>query len=74
MLSRRDVLSHLAMAAAALGVAPAELFAQAQAAAQRFGKDKLIIRSIRKAVPVGSINVFPRASILPHFLNATSAP
>lgn len=35
------------MAAAAARLAPAELFAQAQSAAQRFGKDKLIIRSMR---------------------------
>jgi sulfite oxidase len=35
------------MAAAALGVSPAELFAQAQTTAQRYGKDKLIIRSTR---------------------------
>lgn len=47
MLSRRDLLSQLAMAAAAARLAPAELFAQAQSAAQRFGKDKLIIRSMR---------------------------
>jgi sulfite oxidase len=47
MLSRRDLLAQLAMASAALKFAPAELFAQTQAAAQRYGKDKLIIRSLR---------------------------
>ena len=35
------------MTAAAVRFAPADLFAQAQTAAQRFGKDKLIIRSMR---------------------------
>ena len=47
MISRRDVLAQLAMAGAAMKLAPAELFAQAQTAAQRFGKEKLIIRSMR---------------------------
>src|ERR1051325_6276779 len=47
MISRRDVLSQLAMAAAVARFAPAELFAQTQSAAPRFGKDKLIIRSTR---------------------------
>jgi sulfite oxidase len=47
MLSRRDLLSQLAMAAAAARFAPAALLAQAPSAAQRFGKDKLIIRSVR---------------------------
>ena len=47
MISRRDVLSYLAMAGVATRFAPADLFAQAQTAAQRFGKDKLIIRSMR---------------------------
>jgi DMSO/TMAO reductase YedYZ molybdopterin-dependent catalytic subunit len=47
MLSRRDLLSHLAMAAAAARFVPAELFAQAPAAAQRYGKNQLIIRSTR---------------------------
>jgi sulfite oxidase len=47
MISRRDLLSHLAMAAAALRVAPAGLFAQAPSTAQRYGKDKLIVRSMR---------------------------
>jgi sulfite oxidase len=47
MISRRDLFSQLAMTAAALRFAPADLFAQAQNAAQRFGKEKLIIRSMR---------------------------
>jgi DMSO/TMAO reductase YedYZ molybdopterin-dependent catalytic subunit len=47
MLSRRDLLARLALASAALKFAPAELFAQTQTAAQRYGKDKLIIRSMR---------------------------
>ena len=47
MISRRDLFSHFAMAAAAARVAPAELFAQTQTAAQRYGKDKLIVRSLR---------------------------
>jgi DMSO/TMAO reductase YedYZ molybdopterin-dependent catalytic subunit len=61
MLSRRDLLSQLAMAAAAVRLAPAELFAQAQSAAQRFGKDKLIIRSMRPPdfeTPVGLLDSF----------------
>ena len=47
MISRRDLLAQLAMAGAAMKLAPAELFAQAQTAAQRFGKEKLIVRSMR---------------------------
>jgi DMSO/TMAO reductase YedYZ molybdopterin-dependent catalytic subunit len=47
MLSRRDLLAQLAMASAALKFAPADLFAQTPSAAQRFGKEKLIIRSMR---------------------------
>jgi sulfite oxidase len=47
MISRRDLLAQLVMAGAALKLAPAQLFAQAQSAAQRFGKEKLIIRSLR---------------------------
>ena len=35
------------MAGAALKFAPGELLAQAQTAAQRYGKDKLIVRSMR---------------------------
>lgn len=47
MISRRDLFSHLAMAAVAARFTPAELFAQTQTAAQRFGKEKLIVRSMR---------------------------
>ena len=47
MISRRDLFSHFAMAAAAARVASADLFAQTQTAAQRYGKEKLIIRSVR---------------------------
>jgi sulfite oxidase len=47
MISRRDLLSHLAMAGVAARFAPADLFAQAPAAAQRYGKEKLIVRSMR---------------------------
>src|SRR6185436_11489112 len=47
MLSRRDLFAQMAMAAAAARFAPADLFAQGQAGAPRFGKDKLIIRSTR---------------------------
>ena len=47
MISRRDLLAQLAMAGAALKLAPAQLFAQAQSAAQRYGKEKLIVRSMR---------------------------
>jgi len=47
MLSRREVLSQLAMAGAVVKFAPAELWAQTQTPAQRFGKEKLIIRSMR---------------------------
>ena len=47
MISRRDLFSHLAMAAIAARIAPADLFAQTQTAAQRYGKDKLIVRSMR---------------------------
>jgi DMSO/TMAO reductase YedYZ molybdopterin-dependent catalytic subunit len=47
MISRRDLFSRFAMAAVAARFAPADLFAQTQTAAQRFGKDKLIIRSMR---------------------------
>ena len=47
MISRRDLIAQLAMAGAALKFAPAELFAQTQTAAQRYGKDKLIVRSMR---------------------------
>jgi DMSO/TMAO reductase YedYZ molybdopterin-dependent catalytic subunit len=47
MISRRDLLSHLAMAGIGARLAPADLFAQTQNAAQRYGKEKLIIRSMR---------------------------
>ena len=47
MISRRDLFSHLAMAAVAARFVPGELFAQTQTAAQRFGKEKLIVRSMR---------------------------
>lgn len=47
MISRRDLFSYLAMAGVAARFAPDELFAQAQTAAQRFGKEKLLIRSMR---------------------------
>jgi sulfite oxidase len=46
MISRRDLLAQLAMAGAAIRFAPADLFAQAPAA-QRYGKEKLIVRSLR---------------------------
>jgi sulfite oxidase len=47
MLSRRDLLSYLAFAAAASRMGRVDLFAQTQSAAQRFGKEKLLIRSTR---------------------------
>lgn len=47
MISRRDLFSHLAMAAVAARFTPGELFAQTQTAAQRYGKEKLIVRSMR---------------------------
>ncbi|MEO7134869.1 MAG: sulfite oxidase [Vicinamibacterales bacterium] len=47
MISRRDLFSHLTVAAVAARVAPADLFAQTPTAAQRYGKDKLIVRSMR---------------------------
>ena len=47
MISRRDLFSHLAMAAVAARFTPADLFAQTQTAAQRYGKEKLIVRSLR---------------------------
>ena len=47
MISRRDLFSHFAMAAVAARVAPADLFAQTPTAAQRYGKEKLIVRSMR---------------------------
>jgi sulfite oxidase len=48
MISRRDLLQQLALAGVAARFAPFDaVFAQAPAAAQRYGKDKLIIRSLR---------------------------
>lgn len=48
MISRRDVLAQLAMAGMVARFAPSGLvFAQTQTAAQRYGKEKLIIRSLR---------------------------
>ena len=48
MISRRDLLAQLAMAGAvARAGIPPMLFAQAPTAAQRYGKDKLIVRSVR---------------------------
>jgi sulfite oxidase len=61
MISRRDLLAQLAMAGAAVRFAPAELFAQAPTAAQRYGKDKLIVRSLRPPdfeTPVSLLNSF----------------
>jgi len=47
MISRRDLFAQLAMAGAVARLAPESLFAQAPGAAQRFGKEKLLIRSQR---------------------------
>src|SRR5688572_23562719 len=47
MISRRDALTSLAMAAAALQVDRRVLFAQARPAPQLYGKEGLIVRSIR---------------------------
>jgi len=47
MISRRDLFTQLAMAGVIARFAPVDLFAQAPGTAQRFGKDKLIIRSTR---------------------------
>src|SRR5688500_12931947 len=72
MISRRDVLSFLAAAGVAARFAPPELFAQApQAVApnartsrvgvELYGKDKLIIRSVRPPdfeTPVSLLNSF----------------
>ena len=60
MVSRRDVLTYLASAAAASRLAPLELFAQ-DPARQLYGKDKLIIRSVRPPdfeTPVSLLNTF----------------
>src|SRR5688500_9263379 len=61
MISRRDVLTSLAMAAAALRVDKEVLFAQARSAPQLYGKDKLIIRSVRPPdfeTPVSLLNSY----------------
>ncbi len=47
MISRRDLIAQLAMTGVVAKFTPGELFAQAQTAAQRFGKEKLIVRSMR---------------------------
>jgi DMSO/TMAO reductase YedYZ molybdopterin-dependent catalytic subunit len=47
MISRRDLIAQLAAAGVVARFMPEELFAQAQTAAQRYGKDKLIVRSMR---------------------------
>jgi DMSO/TMAO reductase YedYZ molybdopterin-dependent catalytic subunit len=60
MISRRDVLSYLAAAGVAARFAPHELFAQAPPR-QLYGKDKLIIRSLRPPdfeTPVSLLNTF----------------
>lgn len=60
MISRRDVLSYLAAAGVAARFAPHELFTQAPAR-QLYGKDKLIIRSVRPPdfeTPVSLLNTF----------------
>jgi sulfite oxidase len=61
MISRRDVLTSLAMATAALQFDRRVLLAQARSTPQLFGKDKLIIRSIRPPdfeTPVSLLNTF----------------
>jgi DMSO/TMAO reductase YedYZ molybdopterin-dependent catalytic subunit len=58
MISRRDVLSYLAAAGVAARFAPPALFAQAR---QLYGKDRLIIRSVRPPdfeTPVSLLNTF----------------
>lgn len=48
MISRRDVLAQLAMAGMVARFAPSSfVFAQAPSAAQRYGKEKLLVRSLR---------------------------
>ncbi len=48
MISRRDLLAQLAMAGVVTRFAPSgSLFAQAPNAAQRYGKEKLLVRSLR---------------------------
>jgi len=61
MISRRDVLSYLAAAGVAARFAPHGLLAQSRPAPQLYGKDKLIIRSIRPPdfeTPVSLLNTF----------------
>ena len=61
MISRRDVLSYLAAAGVAARFAPHELFGQSRPAPQLYGKDRLIIRSIRPPdfeTPVSMLNSF----------------
>ena len=75
MLSRREVLSQLAMAGAVVKFAPAELWAQAQTPAQRFGKEKLIIRSMRPPdfeTPVALLDSF--ITPLEHFYVRSHMP
>jgi len=75
MLSRRQVLSQLAMAGAVVKFAPAELWAQAQTPAQRFGKEKLIIRSMRPPdfeTPVALLDSF--ITPLEHFYVRSHMP
>jgi sulfite oxidase len=60
MISRRDVLTYLATAAAASRLAPFEFLAQ-ERPRQLYGKDKLIIRSLRPPdfeTPVSLLNTF----------------
>lgn len=47
MISRRDLFSQFAMAGVVARLAPESLLAQTPAAAQRFGKEKLLVRSLR---------------------------
>lgn len=47
MISRRDVLTQLAMLSAAAKFSPADLLAQTPSALERYGKSKLIVRSTR---------------------------
>ena len=61
MISRRDLLTSLAMATAALQFDRRVLLAQSRATPQLYGKDKLIIRSIRPPdfeTPVSLLNSF----------------
>lgn len=61
MISRRDVLSYLAAAGVAARFVPHEVLAQTRPAPQLYGKNKLIIRSIRPPdfeTPVALLNTF----------------